>query len=283
VSSGVSRRVAAGLLGSALAAPALARNGGLDPANKADALAIYRRMRLCGDQRTFFWWMSGTRYAQVENKLTPMFDIEICSIMRVRETGPDAFTLTQLEMVFNRPVGGGPLLDRWTNPMTGDELTPVYRPVGPVNVPYTVDGSSPPAELPGARIALTRPPKRITINGDDVLLRDDSQAEVTQNDGIGKPYRVNDFAEYHASLRAVQNRREPWVPTTVAFTAVTGWQRWWKMADRPGGSVARAMGRKVARWEEMPAFTRDAVAKLYPTIAADPTRALDLPTFRFER
>lgn len=280
---GVSRRVAAGLLGSALAAPALARASGLDPENKTDALAIYRRMRLCGDQRTFFWWMSGTRYAQIENRLTPMFDIEICSIMRVRDTGPDAFELSQLEMVFNRPVGGGPLLDRWTNPMTGEELTPVYRPVGPVKVPYTVDGSRPPAELPGARIEMTRPPKRIVINGDDVFLRDDSQAEVIQNDGVGRPYRVNDFAEYHASRRAVENRREAFVPATVSFTAVTGWQRWWKMADRPGGSVARAMGRKVARWEEMPAFTREAVAKLYPTIAADPTKALDLPAFRFER
>lgn len=255
----------------------------LDPADPASALRAYRRIRLCDDERVFFWWMSGTRYAQIENKLTAMFDIEICSIFRVSALREDSFSLSSLEMVFNRPVGGGPLLERWTNPLTGEVLTPVYRPVGPITLPYTLAGAAIPSSLPGARIVSSRPPRRFVLQGDDVLMRDDSQAEVIQDDGLSPPYRVNDFAEYQASRRAVEAVRQPWVPAVVSFTAVTGWQRWWRMGDRPGGSVARAFGRKVDRWDAVPAFTREAVARLYPQIAADPLKALDLPPFRFER
>lgn len=281
--AGTRRAVLAGAAALA-ASPALGKAGWrLDPADPARSLRAYRRIRLCDDERVFFWWMSGTRYAQIENRLTPMFDIEVCSIFRVSTPRDDSFSLTSLEMVFNRPVGGGPLLESWLNPLTGERLTPAYRPVGPITTPYTLAGPRLPGALPGARIISSRPPRRFVVNGDDVLVRDDSQAEVIQDDGASPPYRVNDFAEYSASLRAVENLRQPWVPAIVSFTAVTGWQRWWKMGDRPGGSVARAMGRKVDRWDAMPAFTQQSVARLYPQIAADPTKALDLPPFRFER
>jgi hypothetical protein len=277
------RATLAGAL-SLAAAPAVASAAAwrIDPADPLSALRTYRRMRLSDDDRVFFWWMSGTRYAQIENKLTAMFDIEICSIFKVETAAPDRFTLRSLEMVVNRAVGGG-LLERWDNPLTGETLTPVYRPVGPVVMQYTKDGPGTPPQLPGSRVAVTRPRKRLVVQGDDVLLRDDSQAEVTRDGSSDPPYRVNDFAEYHASRRDVERLSRPWVPATVAFTAVTGWQRWWNMGDRAGGSVARAMGAKTDKWDTVPAFTREAIAKLWPQIATDPAAALLAAPFRFER
>jgi hypothetical protein len=273
------RRAALGLTAAAAAAALAGGVAGAQPSAPAASARAYRRIRLRDDERAFFWWMSGSRYAQVDNALTQMFDIEILSILRVEGSGADRFTLRSLEMVFNRGPDGT-LLERWVNPLTGEALTPAYRPVGPVVTPYVDGVAQPPAPLPGMRVVMQRPPRRLLRQGDSLFLRDDSQAEVLREGAA--PYRVNDFAEYHALARDVDGTA-PFIPATVAFTAVTGWQRWWNMGDRPGGSVARAMGRKVEAWADVPAFTRAAVARLYPAIAADPAAARTLPPFRFER
>jgi len=275
----VTRRalVAAGAL-----LPLAARAAGA-PDFGADPIRLLRRVRYAGDERPFFWWMAGTRYGQVDNRLEPLFDMAILSVMRVKGTDPDRFAVTSLELVAPLDLAGGAALVRWRNPYTGAELTPTPRPVGPLTTVYSPDGREPPAQLPGSRIEMRKPPYRVLATDGDVFVRDDSFAEAIALDGKSPPYPVGDLAEYHARRRDLETDAARFVPATVAFTAVTGWQRWMGMAGRPGGSVARAMGRKVQRLGEVPDRVLAPLRATFADVMADPVAALDRPPYRFER
>jgi hypothetical protein len=70
---------------------------------------------------------------------------------------------------------------------------------------------------------------------------------------------------------------------TVFFAEVTEWQRWMNMGDRPGNLTSRMTGRKVRRYEDLPASWRERLAKRAPKIAADPLAALDGKEAIFDR
>jgi hypothetical protein len=55
------------------------------------------------------------------------------------------------------------------------------------------------------------------------------------------------------------------------------------MDGEPGNQVARAIGRKVLRYDDMPAAWRALMAEIDPHIARDPIAALDAPEARFDR
>jgi hypothetical protein len=55
------------------------------------------------------------------------------------------------------------------------------------------------------------------------------------------------------------------------------------MGDRPGNLTSRMTGRKVRRYEDLPASWRERLAKRAPKIAADPLAALDGKEAIFDR
>lgn len=246
-------------------------------------LQIYRKMRFALHQEPVYWWMRATKYGLVDSLLTPLYEMEIASIFKVVRTDSDSFTTKALEIVYATDPKSGKLLEEWVNPYTGVGLPMNNVPVGPNTINYTIEGAELPTELPGAKLEAIREFGPVWFEADSVWLRDDTAALVTQLDGKSEPFRVYDWPTYHSSLADVQDTTSKSAPCGVSFTAVSDWQRWMGMKDRPGNLMTRGSGKKVASYDQLPERFRGLLTENHPTIAADPEKALDLPPFRFER
>jgi hypothetical protein len=255
----------------------------LDPRRAADLALLYRKLVYRSDDGILWWWLQGPKYGQVDATLTPLFTLNVGTVQRVKQRNDGGFDLTSLEMVFLTDVETGAPLSAWTNPYTGETLPVKMNPVGPTTIAYAADNSRTlPTELGGSRLEATSIRHQPVIVGDEVFLRADDQARVF-SPGRTSPFVVNDLTTYHGSLRELSDPAVTMASAKAFFAEVTGWQRWMKMGDRPGGLTSRSSGAKVKSYDEMPAPWRALLESQAPDIAADPVAALDRPAARFDR
>lgn len=279
------RTVVQGALSAAAVAalPTLAAAASLDPKSPKDMTLLYRKLLYRSDDGIVWWWLKGPKIGQVEATLTPLFTINVGTVQRVRVRPDGGFDLTSLEMVFLTDVETGAPLSSWRNPYTGETLPVKMTPVGPTTVPYAADNSRVlPTELGGSRLEATSRIHAPEIVNDDVFLRAESRARVF-SPGRTAPFEVNDLTTYHGSLAELSDPGVTMASATAFFAEVTGWQRWMKMGDRPGGLTSRSSGAKVKSYGEMPAAWRAMLEAQAPQIAADPVAALDRPAAKFDR
>ena len=248
-----------------------------------DPVALYRKLHFRVDDGLAFWWLQGPKYGQVGTTLTALYNATIGTFQRIRQLADGGFEVTQLEINIITDLITGEPLSEWRNPYTGELLPVRFNPMGPTVTRYRADNSRVlPSEIGGARletVATLHPP---LIVGDDVFQRDESVARVFAPDRP-VPFEVNDIAVYHGSLSNLADPAVKMGEATVLFAEVTGWQRWMNMGDRPGNLTSRMTGRKVRRYEDLPATWRERLARKLPDIAKDPVAALDRPTARFDR
>lgn len=248
-----------------------------------DEITLYRKLHLRTDDGLVFWWLQGPKIGQVGATLTPLYTSMVGTLQRVRHLDGGEFEVTQMEMILFFDVRGEAPLDRWTNPYTGEVIPLRFAPVGPTRTRYRADNSRVlPTQIGGTPLEATATIHPPIIVGDDVFQRDESVARVF-TPGRTQPFEVNDIAVYHGSLANLSDPSVTMGEATVFFAEVTGWQRWMRMGDRPGSLTSRLAGRKVQRYEQLPARWRERLAQLAPEIAADPVAALDRPAATFDR
>jgi hypothetical protein len=284
------RRGAVTLLTAIAAAPAFA-GAALDPDNPADVALALRKLRYRQDNGIVFWWIVGSKYLQDGPTLTPLFDLHVGTAMRVRTTPDGGFVATTLETVFYTDARGVPV-ETWTNPYTDEQLKVPIDSVGPVDQTYRPDGSPiPRTEIGGAALDSKMTTGPLLVAGDEVWVRNDSTAVVTARNAQARPFVVNDWATYSGRLSDIRNAGKAFAPAGVVLEEVTGFPRWMGMEGtkvaRTANLFTRGVGRKVARYAEMPAVWRGLMAEHFPDIARDlaqaPDKALDRPPARFER
>ena len=245
---------------------------------------LYKKLRYRADDGVLFWWLDGTKFGQVGAEVTPLFGMKVGTIARVRNQADATFTVTSLEIVFYTELKSGALLKQWTNPYTGAVMPVAHAPLGPTAIRHGVDGM--PIRntvLGGNRITARSDIHPLAIVGDDVWLAHDSTASVERDGGKSPPFLVNDWSTYLGKLADLQDAAKPVGAATVYLQEATGWSKWMGMDGKPGNQVARAVGRKVLSYAEMPADWRALMAEINPAIAADPIAALDKPEARFDR
>ena len=285
----IGRRSLLALAGAAAAVPATglaaksAPGRRFDPADPASFLQGFRKVLFADHEEAVFWWMKGTKYGIVDNVTTPFFNMEVATILRCRDLGPASFAVTSLELVYYTDLVGGELVERWQNPYTGEWLDMSYVPLGPTRIPYTVSGPQLPTELPGAKLEPHHSMGPATVVGDDVWIRNDNDSVVTRADGQGRPFRVHDWAVYHARLRDVEDGGNRSPEADVSFLDITSWPQSLKMGDRPGTRMSRCAGRKVPAFGGLPQSFRTLLERRHPEIHRDPVGALDAGPHRFER
>jgi hypothetical protein len=278
--------LAGALVSSALAAPALAAphvRQAFSPAEPANRLQGLRKVLFAGHEELVFWWMKGTASGLVDSVATPLYGMEVATILRCRTQAAPAFEVTSIELVFYTDLATGALLERWQNPYTGASIDMHYVPVGPTRVVWTTSGPQMPSELPGARIESTHTLGPVTIVGDDVWIRNDSDAVVTRTDGEGRAFRVHDWATYHARLADVENDSVKCAEADVSFMDITSWPRSFQMGERPGTRLSRCAGRKVDALERLPESYLALLERTHPEIRRNPAGALEAAAHRFER
>jgi hypothetical protein len=254
-----------------------------DPADPASRLQGIRKVLFANHEDLVFWWMKGSKYGIVDNVTTPFYNMEVATILRCHNEGVDRFAVTSLEIVFYTDPVTGALLERWQNPYTGEWLDMKYVPVGPTRIPYALNGPEMPKELPGARLEATHALGPVTIEGDDVWIRNDNNVVVTRTDGAGRPFLVHDWATYHARLADLENTALRSAPADVSFMDITSWPQSMRMGDRPGTRLSRCAGRKVDALGKLPVSFVALLEARFPQIARDPAAALEAGANRFER
>ncbi len=273
----LNRRTLIGALavGAAVSAQASSSGGtGVDPRNPLGNFgALYRKLRYRSDDGHLFWWLSGTKYGQVDNELRPLHSLEACAIIRVRSTG-SGFDATSLEHVFYTDLETGRPLERMLNPFSGEMVQYRRTPARAVTIHYDADASfTLPETKGGPRVEFRRSKGILVRHGGDVWLQDDSSTTVTPPGGT--PSHGNDWSTFRARFDEIARPGANFVAATVHMQSLSGWQGWMKMGERRGGLTSRIVGAKVASFDDVPASWRSMLQSAHPEVARDPLGALD--------
>ncbi len=280
LSATISRRTLVGALAVGAAGAAgttqasRAANAHIDPRNPFGNFGtLYRKLRYRSDDGHLFWWLSGTKYGQIDNELRPLHNLEACAIIRVRSNA-SGFDATSLEHVFYTDLETGRPLERMLNPFSGELVQYRRTPARVVTIHYDADASfALPETTGGSRVEFRRNKGILTRHGRDVWLQEDSSTTVTPVGGT--PSRNNDWSTFCARSDDIGRTGANFVVATVHMQSLSSWQSWMKMGERRGGLTSRIVGAKVARFDDVPASWRSMLHGAHPEVARDPLGALD--------
>lgn len=251
---------------------------------RPDTATLYKKLRYRADDGLLFWWLDGTKFGQMDADIRPLFGMKVGTMARVKNQPDGTFTVTTLEIVFYTDLETGAFLKQWTNPYTGAVIPVSHAPLGPTTLSHNRDGM--PIRntmLGGNRITARSDVHPLKVVVDDVWLAHDSTASVERDGGKSPPFLVNDWSTYLGKLSELSDPANTVGTATVYLQEATGWAKWMGMDRKPGNQVARAVGKKVLSYDEMPDDWRALMAATHPNIVRNPAAALDAPEAKFDR
>jgi hypothetical protein len=274
----VDRRTAIGL-GAAAVATAMtttASAAALDVARPEDAWQIHRKLQFRTDSGLVFWWIRGPSFGQIGAELTPLYEMNFGVVQRVLQRADGGFDVTSLEMAFRTDLDTGRPLQALRNPYTGESVPIEFTPVGPTKVSYSRENvPSVPSQLGGSTLQFEAIHSTPFVVGDTMYYRHRARTRVITPGAADRI--INDLSTFTGPARQALDPRATWVDAKLQSSDITGWPRWMKMGDRPGGTTLRGVGGKVRRFADMPPDWLAMLQAARPDIAADPVAALDRP------
>lgn len=278
---GADRRVfIGGLMASAVAAPAVMAGTTTAPGSTAalEETAAFNRLRrrICyaAGGEIVFWWMRGRRYGLVDNHLVPLFDMHVGRMHRCRELDADRFEVSTVAAIYYSAPDENQLLEKWRNPLNGELIEFNYPTPRAAPASYSLrDGLLASAPMQGVRQQERHAHTPLRVVGDEASFTEESWIVATF-EGYTKPVNVHDVSTFGSPVAALLDPAPRFVPAFEHFNDYNDWSPRLRMGDRPGSSVARCSGRKVATLAEMPAQFLRYARRLHPTTFADPAKTL---------
>jgi hypothetical protein len=89
-----------------------------------------------------------------------------------------------------------------------------------------------------------------------------------------RSFTVQDMSTYIGSVADVMNPKVKNPPAAQAFNDILDYPAYLKMGDQPGTYFSRCYGRKVWKYEQMPAPWRSLFEAKFPDVAKDPGAVL---------
>ena len=252
------------------------RSAQLDPARPEDAWQILRKLQLRTDAGLVFWWIRGPSFGQIGADLTPLYEMNYGLVQRVTPRADGGCDVRQIEMAFRTDLETGQPLKTLRNPYTGESLPIRFDPVGPSDVHFSREHVPVvPEDLGGSKLKFEPVPSRPFVIGDTVYYRLRNRSVVSTPGAADRV--INDISMLTGPATQALDPHTTWVDAKLQSTDVTGWPRWMRMGDRPGGVTLRAVGGKLRRFADMPPDFLKMLQDARPDIAADPVAALDGP------
>lgn len=234
----------------------------------------YRRIRYAPGADLLFWWMRGRRYGLVDNQLMPFFDMHVGSMHRCRDLDADRYEVSSAATIYFTDLETGELLDKWNNPVTGKVVQFNYAPVRPGRSEYSYrDGVRESAPMAGVRQDERHSHSPLRVVGDEAWFTEETSM-IAHFEATGQSIKVHDTSTFGSPVAALLDLGARFVPAVEHFNDYNDWSPRFQMGDRPGTSVARCSGRKVATLDGLPADFLRLARRVHPDAFADPARTL---------
>lgn len=194
-----------------------------------------------------------------EGNFVPLFTMNNILVDHWEPKGGDQHEMRKYEVGFFTRFGSHEALEHFDNPVTGRREPVHHFRLGPVPRLYTPTGV----------IAMGFTPKLLPIEvmGDRAFLATQSIESSPDMVRPGQTNYVNSFMTMSAPLAQLAD------PAVLNATDVHlqlqnkgRWQHWMGMGDRPGGTVVRGFGSKIAGLEALPAEVREGARQRVPEI-----------------
>lgn len=249
----------AGLLGLATT-PAHASTAKLpDFTDPRTSLRTHVKMVGSLGKATVFSFMRLNIYADLgEGNFVPFFTMNNILVDYWRPKGDDQHEMRKYEVGFYTRFDSQEPLEEFLNPVTGKTSAIHHFRLGPVPRLYT----------PSGVIAMGYTPKLLPIEviGERVFLATQSIESRPDMVNPGRTSYTNSFMTMSASLADIIDPAVLSAPVHVQLQNKNRWAPWVGMEDRPGGTVARGFGGKVASLDALPKTVIEGARRFVPEI-----------------
>jgi hypothetical protein len=249
----------AGLLGLATT-PAHASTATLpDFTDPRTSLRTHVKMVGSLGKATVFSFMRLNIYADLgEGNFVPFFTMNNILVDYWQPKGDDQHEMRKYEVGFYTRFDSQEPLEEFLNPVTGKTSAIHHFRLGPVPRLYT----------PSGVIAMGYTPILLPIEviGERVFLATQSIESRPDMVNPGRTSYTNSFMTMSASLADIIDPAVLSAPVHVQLQNKNRWAPWMGMEDRPGGTVARGFGGKVASLDALPKTVIEGARRFVPEI-----------------
>ena len=243
-----------------------------DEARRRDLLRFIR-MRGALDDRLVIGYLSGRYDGLVDGELTPLFGLHAATFSRYRAKG-DGFEAVSFEQAYFTDLSTRQVLDRWTNPYTGETVEPPVTRSAPSKLFIGPDLRFHPDKPAPPTFKLDFAAQGPEIIGDEIVFLDKAYASSTPPAPAPRFY-YEETTTLTARLTDVDQRSTPTVPCQTSFTAIVSWRPWLKMGSHPGCMLGLGHGRYGAALESLPKPWLEATARLRPELLSHPEAVME--------
>ncbi len=193
-----------------------------------------------------------------EGNFIPFFTMNNILVDYWEPKGNDQHEMRKYEVGFYTRYDSQEPLEEFANPVTGKTTAIHHFRLGPVPRLYTPTGV----------IAMGYTPKLLPIEviGDRVFLATESIESRPDMIRPGETSYTNSFMTMSAALQDIVNPAVLSAPVHLQLQNKNRWAPWMGMGDRPGGTVARGFGGKVASLDALPEAVKAGARRFVPQI-----------------
>ncbi len=257
------------LLSTAVSAEEISRDG-------ADALA-WRAKMTCGTTEqgiTRYGTFEGHVYSRVPGEKDRLIfnvlgvNVRQCAQLQDPARGPGFRSVSREIMLYLDPATDQ-ILDKWTNPWTGESVDVVHVANDPVNM-----------RAPSFAIGTDGKPIRVTMRQYGDAIASSSEVPLYYDNPLAGPYQQYVGGQYHAmeifndfyrSSDFLDAKVKRIGNTRIAWVRVAKWLPWMQMGDREGLMVFNATGFSTFNRADLPARLRGILDERYPLFNSPPS------------
>lgn len=224
-------------------------------------VALRTHVKMVGSlgKETVVSFMRLNIYADLgEGNFIPCFTMNNILVDYWEPKGDDQHEMRKYEVGFYTRYDSQEPLEEFVNPVTGKTMAIHHFRLGPVPRLYTPTGV----------IAMGYTPKLLPIEviGDRVFLATESIESRPDMIRPGQTSYTNSFMTMSAPLADIVNPKVLSAPVHLQLQNKNRWAPWMGMGDRPGGTVARGFGGKVATLDALPDAVKVGARRFVPQI-----------------
>jgi hypothetical protein len=215
----------------------------------------------------------------------PLFDFQVFSTIRVLRQADGNYQRMTKEVVFYTDLKTGAILDKWTNPYTGETVDVVDIANDPYN--WVIASTVQPPPIPGVPSTGQAVPGGkpflqdwSTLGPDTVVLTQDGHGYYPNllkpaqwpRESSGTMIQASEFFRYFINRADLENPDMTFLPANGSWVRVTPWLPWMLMGQAPGHILYDGIFRASKSLDYVPAPVLQRVHTRYPQYLMAPTK-----------